>query len=155
MEHQIIVRNATIADAAEISRFNIAMAWETEQKRLNKSLVEEGVKVLCRTPEHGFYMAAEIDGLMVGTLMITKEWSDWRNGFFWWIQSVYVLPEYRRRGVYRKLYATIKTMAAEKEGVCGCRLYVEKENILAQQVYSKLGMEETRYKILEESFDRK
>lgn len=86
--------------------------------------------------------------------MITKEWSDWRNGLFWWIQSVYVKPEYRRQGIYRRMYRFVKDLAENHPEVCGCRLYVEKENTVAQSTYSALGMTETHYKLFEEEFEK-
>lgn len=150
MSKSFIIRKATKQDAAEIARFNIAMALETENKKLKKSEIEPGVKALFERPELGFYMVAEHEGKVIGSLMITKEWSDWRNGVFWWIQSVYVIPEFRRKGVYRSMYQKIKDLAAQNSEVCGFRLYVENENTIAQKTYSDLGMEETHYKMFEE-----
>jgi ribosomal protein S18 acetylase RimI-like enzyme len=97
-----------------------------------------------------FYVVAEDDGGLVGSLMVTKEWSDWRNGSFWWIQSVYVRPEVRRRGVYRSLYRHVQNLAAADPGVCGFRLYVDRENVVAQGTYGALGMKATRYLVFEE-----
>ena len=150
MSGSFTIRKATKQDAADIARFNIAMAMETENKELKKSEIEPGVKALFERPEFGFYMVAESEGKVIGTLMITKEWSDWRNGVFWWIQSVYVIPEFRRRGVYRSMYQKIKDLAAQNSDVCGFRLYVENENAIAQKAYLDLGMEETHYKMFEE-----
>ncbi len=144
------IRKAQPSDAQTIIEFNIAMALETEDKVLKRSEIEPGVQGLFDHPEYGFYMVAESDGQIAGSLMITFEWSDWRNGVFWWIQSVYVRPEFRRRGVYRAMYNVIKDMAAEMTSVCGFRLYVERENINAQMTYQSLGMEETHYKLFEE-----
>jgi GNAT superfamily N-acetyltransferase len=99
----------------------------------------------------GYYVVAEKDGQVVGGLMITREWSDWRNGLFLWVQSLYVLPKYRRQGIYRKLYNYVKEMATEEEvPVRGIRLYVDKDNKTAQQVYETMGMEETNYMMFEE-----
>ena len=150
MSRSFTIRKATKQDAADIARFNIAMAMETENKELKKSEIEPGVKALFERPELGFYMVAEHEGQVIGSLMITKEWSDWRNGVFWWIQSVYVVPEFRRKGVYRSMYKKIKDIAAQKSDVCGFRLYVENENTIAQKTYSDLGMAETHYKMFEE-----
>lgn len=144
------IRKAQASDAQTIIEFNIAMALETEDKVLKRSEIEPGVQGLFDHPEYGFYMVAESDGLIVGSLMITFEWSDWRNGVFWWIQSVYVRPEFRRKGVYRTMYNIIKDMAANDKSICGFRLYVERENVNAQMTYQSLGMEETHYKLYEE-----
>lgn len=153
MNNSPIVRKAIKTEAEILVQFNIAMALETEQKHLEEDKIRIGVKSLFDKPEYGFYLAAEMDGQIVGSLMITKEWSDWRNGLFWWIQSVYVLPEYRRTGVYRSMYRKIHDMAKNRPDVCGFRLYVEKENKPAQKTYSNLGMSETDYKMYEELFE--
>lgn len=150
MSSKISVRKATPKDAESIIQFNIAMAMETENKTLKSEEIEPGVHGLFEKPEYGFYMVAESKGKVVGSLMITYEWSDWRNGLFWWIQSVYVIPESRRNGVYRTMYLTIKAMANKQDDVCGFRLYVEKENSSAQKTYNALGMNETHYKMFEE-----
>lgn len=152
MGDQITVRKALKSDAETLIQFNIAMARETEQKHLQRNKIEPGVKALFRHPEYGFYMIAEFNSRISGSLMITTEWSDWRNGLFWWIQSVYVIPELRRRGIYRSLYKSVRNLAENNSEVCGCRLYVEQDNITAQQTYSRLGMYETNYKIFEELF---
>jgi GNAT superfamily N-acetyltransferase len=143
------IRKATRSDAREIIEFNIAMALETENKVLKPSEIERGVNGLFDRPEYGFYMVAESDGQVVGSLMITFEWSDWRNGVFWWIQSVFVSPEFRRKGVYRAMYSVIQDLAAEQSQVCGFRLYVERDNRKAQMTYLSLGMDETHYKLFE------
>ena len=145
-----IIRKASKSDAHAIAQFNIAMAMETEGKELVRNEIESGVLGLLNHPEYGFYLVAESDDKIVGSLMITYEWSDWRNGLFWWIQSVYVLPEFRRKGVYRAMYEKIKKMAADDPMVWGFRLYVEKENHPAQQTYLNLGMKETHYRMFEE-----
>lgn len=144
------IRKAHPSDAQVIIEFNIAMALETEHKILKRSEIEPGVHGLFSHPEYGFYMVAESNGQVVGSLMITYEWSDWRNGVFWWIQSVYVRPEFRRQGVYRSMYEVIKEMTSRNSGVCGFRLYVERDNTRAQHTYTSLGMEETHYKLFEE-----
>lgn len=153
MAQSIIVREADIKDSSAIANFNIAMAWETEEKKLDKKTITAGVTSLFNKPELGFYLVAETKGDVVASLMITKEWSDWRNGLFWWIQSVYVKPDYRRQGVYRALYQRVLELANNDPEVCGCRLYVEKENLNAQKTYKALGMEETHYKMYEEVFE--
>jgi ribosomal protein S18 acetylase RimI-like enzyme len=111
-----------------------------------------GVSAALDDPSKALYFIAEVDGLPAGQLMITYEWSDWRNGVFWWIQSVYVVPEWRRRGVYRKLYAEVQRLARERSGVCGLRLYVERHNELAQGAYERLGMRRAAYEMFEEDF---
>ncbi len=152
MSDQLSVRKAFESDFETLVQFNIAMALETEQKHLSRSKIESGVKRLFQKPEYGFYLVAEADRRIVGSLMVTKEWSDWRNGLFWWIQSVYVLPEYRRRGVYRSMYQKVGKMAKNHPEVCGSRLYVERENFAAQQTYTRLGMSKTHYIMFEELF---
>jgi ribosomal protein S18 acetylase RimI-like enzyme len=144
------VRLAKPADARTIVEFNAAMALETEDKRLLPEVIGAGVRSLLRNPQAGFYLIAQRENLAVGALMITKEWSDWRNGTFWWIQSVYVRPAFRRQGVYKRLYRHVQAMAAKDKRVCGFRLYVERENRRAQTTYRKLGMKKTRYLVFEE-----
>jgi len=137
-------------DIRALVEFNQAMALETEGKTLDTQILQSGVESVFHDEKKGFYTVAEVDGRIVGGLMITFEWSDWRDSWFWWIQSVYILPEYRGRGIYRLLYEFVKELAREKEDVCGFRLYVEKENVHAQKVYEKLGMEESYYLMYEE-----
>ncbi|MHB1122547.1 MAG: GNAT family N-acetyltransferase [Ramlibacter sp.] len=144
------IRKAHAGDADHIAAFNRAMAWETEGKALIPELIAAGVRRLLAEPALGFYAVAEHDGEVVGCLMVTNEWSDWRNGLFWWIQSVYVTEPWRCRGVYRRLYDFIRELAQSEPGVCGFRLYVEKENTTAQRTYSSLGMAPTDYLIYEE-----
>ena len=126
------------------------MALETEAKRLDPARAAAGTQRLLADPALGFYLVAEAGGEVVGALMVTSEWSDWRNAQFWWIQSVYVRPAQRRGGVFRALYDHLRTAAANDPGVCGFRLYVERENTNAQATYVALGMEETHYRIMEE-----
>lgn len=144
------IRLAEKEDAAALVEFNQAMALETEGKSLDTQILQSGVSAVFENEEKGFYVVAEENLQIVGGLMITFEWSDWRNGWFWWIQSVYILPEYRGRGIYRLLYEFVKTRARKTENVCGFRLYVEKENESAQRVYEKLGMEKSYYLMYEE-----
>lgn len=143
------VRKATSADCDTIARFNAAMALETENKTLDAAVIGAGVQRFVSDAQLGFYLVAERDGALVGCLGITYEWSDWRNGLFWWIQSVYVEPGARRSGVFRHLYDHVSAMASKMPDVCGLRLYVEKENTRAQQTYANLGMEETDYRLFE------
>jgi ribosomal protein S18 acetylase RimI-like enzyme len=144
------IRRARPEDAECIAGFNLAMALETEAKRLLPELVARGVRRLLAEPALGFYLVAEAAGEVVGALMVTTEWSDWRNGRFWWLQSVYVRPEWRRRGVFRALYAEVGLAAAREPDVCGFRLYVERDNEAAQATYRALGMAQTDYLLLEQ-----
>jgi ribosomal protein S18 acetylase RimI-like enzyme len=143
------IRLATSADAAVLVEFNAAMALETEGKNLLPEVIGAGVRGLLDNPVAGFYVLAETERVLAA-LMITKEWSDWRNGSFWWIQSVYVHPQFRRRGIYKRLYRHVQELAAQDPKVCGFRLYVERENGHAQATYRSLGMTETRYLVFEE-----
>ena len=144
------VRLATLQDAPVLVEFNAAMALETEHKELRPEVIGAGVRSLLGNPASGFYVVAEKGDRVAGALMITKEWSDWRNGTFWWIQSVYVRPQFRRQGVYKNLYRHVQELASKDPAVCGFRLYVERENERAQATYSALGMKQTRYLVFEE-----
>ena len=120
------VRRATLDDLETIVRLNAAMALETEAKTLDRDTLRAGVGRLLSDALRGFYMVAESAGQIVGQLMVTFEWSDWRNAYFWWIQSVYVTPEFRRKGVYRLLERSVKSQALQMGDVCGIRLYVDR-----------------------------
>jgi len=147
----MIIRRALSQDTAELAEFNIKMAHETEGVELIPEVITAGVKAMIDNPQMGFYLVVELDNNIQASLMITTEWSDWRNGIFWWIQSVYVRPQYRRQGLYRELYLRVKELAEQEEpAVCGFRLYVERDNIAAQKTYESLGMSETEYKLFEE-----
>lgn len=148
----ITVRDATPEDAEIIAAYNQAMAAETEDKDLPTDIILPGVQRVFEDEGPGFYLVACIDDNVAACLMITTEWSDWRNGLFWWIQSVYVAPEYRTRGVFTALYEYVRTRAKACPDVCGIRLYVEKENERAYRTYLRLGMIETDYRLLEEEF---
>ena len=150
MTSNIVARNAREQDIHALTDFNVAMARETENKTLSPTKVRAGMRAVIRHPDHGFYLVAELNGQLAGSLLVTREWSDWRNGVFWWIQSVYVPPEFRNRGIYRALYDAVKARAKSSPEVCGFRLYVERSNQAARSVYSKLGMSETDYRIYEE-----
>jgi ribosomal protein S18 acetylase RimI-like enzyme len=150
MRKSLNIRRATRRDAAALIAFNSALALETEGKVLMPQMIGAGVRGLLRRPDSGFYTVAELGGEIIGALMVTKEWSDWRNGDFWWIQSVYVRPEHRRRGVYKRLYRHLQRLAARQRAVCGFRLYVERANRRAQATYRSLGMEPTHYLIYEQ-----
>jgi GNAT superfamily N-acetyltransferase len=145
----IQIRNATPADEATIAEFNSRLAEETEDRSLDPALINPGVGAVLSDPAKGRYWVAHDDGLIVGQILITYEWSDWRNGVFWWIGSVYIHTDYRRQGVFSSLYKHVETLAREDEQVCGVRLYVENENIRAQQTYLTLGMRESGYRVME------
>lgn len=144
------IRTARPEDAPAMVEFNQAMALETEGKRLDTAVLTNGVNAVFADSRKGFYVVAERDNRIIGGLMVTFEWSDWRNGWFWWIQSVYILPEERGKKIYRSLYDFVKEKARAAGDVCGFRLYVEKENTAAQKVYEKCGMGETVYLMFEE-----
>ncbi len=148
----LAVRLATPQDLELLVEFNRAMAAESEDKGLNVPTLRDGVTYLLTHPQEGFYLVAERDGEVAGSLMVTFEWSDWRNGRFWWIQSVYVVPAHRRRGVYRALHEHVRALARQDEQACGLRLYVERENTGAMATYRAMGMTETHYRLYEEEF---
>jgi GNAT superfamily N-acetyltransferase len=152
MSNDVLVRIGEDGDADSLAMFNIAMAWETEQKRLSPSVVARGVRTLLENPRHGFYVVGEIDHEVVGSLMVTYEWSDWRCASFWWIQSVYVKPGFRKQGVFRRLYEFVKEKASKEANICGFRLYAEKDNAAAQDTYRRIGMNRIPYVLYEESF---
>lgn len=148
-EKNMNIRLAHIEDADAMVGFNQAMALETEGKRLDPDTLQRGVKAVFADENKGIYVVAESDGQIVGGLMVTYEWSDWRNAWWWWIQSVYILPEARGQRIYSKLYDFVKERAAES-GAYGFRLYVEAENRHAQLVYETLGMQASNYLMYEE-----
>ncbi len=143
------IRRATLEDLDIIVTYNYNLAKETEDKLLDKELLSRGVKALLGDENKGVYHVCEIDGKVVGQIMYTYEWSDWRNGLFLWIQSVYVDAGYRKQGVFKALYCYIKEMCDTNEQVIGLRLYVEKENQVAQKTYQHLGMDECGYLMYE------
>lgn len=147
----IHIRPATRADATNIAAWNNAMAWETERKALDAATIARGVDAVFDEPRRGFYLVAERRGEPVGCLLITYEWSDWRAGDFWWIQSVYVVESARREGVFRTLYEDARQRASQA-GAVGLRLYVETENERAQRTYAGLGMERCHYFMYEAEF---
>jgi GNAT superfamily N-acetyltransferase len=145
------IRRAESGDAGSLVDFNQKMALETEGKRLDEAVLSAGVRAVFSDSNKGFYVVAEDEGSIVGGLLVTFEWSDWRNKWFWWIQSVYIVPEARGKSVYSWLYDFVKTEAAKRGDVCGFRLYVERENVHAIKVYEKLGMKNSIYYMFEES----
>lgn len=144
------IRPARAEDAGLLARWAQAMALETENKILPDAEVLPGIARGIAEPSLARYFVAELDGVPAGTLMFTYEWSDWRNGLWWWIQSVYVPQEFRRRGIYRALYAHVRALADADAGVCGLRLYVEKDNHAARSTYEALGMQDAHYRIYEQ-----
>jgi ribosomal protein S18 acetylase RimI-like enzyme len=142
-------REGLPSDAADIIDFQIAMARETEDVDLEREITTKGVHAVFADPSHGRYFIAESGGRVVASLMITYEWSDWRNGMVWWIQSVYVIPEFRRQGIYAALYRHVKSMVDAEPSIRGIRLYVDDRNKSAQEVYTRLGMNGEHYKVFE------
>ena len=151
----ITIRDATLADAATIADNNSSMAMETEGRALAPDVIGPGVAALLGDPEMGRYWVAESAGQVVGQLMVTYEWSDWRNGMLWWIQSVYIAPDFRRQGVFSALSHHVESLAATEPDVCGLRLYVEDNNHRAQQAYEALGMVKPSYVVMESMFDKR
>ena len=146
---KLVVRQATESDASTLVKFQVQMAWETEKLRLNIAEVEQGVnRVFSGLPIAKYYVA-EQDNRVIGCLLICYEWSEWRNGTILWIESVYIDPEYRGKGVYKKMYHAVQHLVEQDNGLKGIRLYVEKSNKAAQQVYQKLGMNGDHYRLYE------
>ncbi len=145
----LVIRPASVADLAIIVTYNQRMALETERRELNADVLRSGVSAVLRDDTKGSYFVAEENGEVVGQTMITYEWSDWRNGMFWWIQSVYVREDKRGAGVFSALYRHIEQLARKKGGVCGLRLYAEEDNARAERTYVKLGMTKTSYRLFE------
>ena len=154
----IRVRKAERPDAHTIADFNARMALETEGRELDARRLFSGTLAVFGGPERGFYVVAERVGAVVGCLLVTREWSDWRNGWFWWIQSVYVVPSARRAGIYRAMYRWLETQARENGPLCegasivGLRLYVERANVNAMATYEALGMRRAHYQLFEVDF---
>jgi ribosomal protein S18 acetylase RimI-like enzyme len=149
LESVIRYRDGKKRDTLDIVDFQIAMARETEGIDLNRFICSRGVEAVFEDRNLGRYFVAESEGDLVASLMITYEWSDWRNGVVWWIQSVYVRPEFRRRGIYAALYQHVKGIAENLETVKGIRLYVDRRNEPAQEVYRRLGMNGEHYQVFE------
>ena len=152
MLNDLSVRIGQDGDADTLVKFGMALAWETERKQLSLPVVTKGVQTLLRNPQYGFYVLAEKSGKIVGSVMVTFEWSDWRCGLFWWIQSVYVKPEFRQQGIFKRLYEYLRNKASQEQNVCGFRLYVGQSNLAARSTYEKVGMKETSYNVYEKSF---
>ena len=148
----IQIRDGRPEDAPVIAEYNRRMALETESKELDAETVERGVKQGLLQPGKCRYFVAEVQGSVIGQAMVTYEWSDWRNGDLWWIQSVYVHPDHRRQGIFKKLYQHIETLARKNTSARGLRLYVEEENTTGQTVYKNLGMSHAGYHVYEREF---
>ena len=149
MPGEFSIRQAVVDDGETITRFNAAMALESEGISLDRATLRSGVDAALVDETRAFYLIAEDDGNPVGQLMVTTEWSDWRNGWIWWIQSVYVKPEARRQGVYRRLYERLTDMAGARGDIRGMRLYVMRENWVAKRTYEALGMSHSEYDLYE------
>lgn len=145
----LLIRPALEADIETLVQFNRAMALETEGKSLAEAVVTSGIQRLLAAPQSGFYLVAQVGSRVVACLMVTFEWSDWRDGNFWWIQSVYVAPDARRQGIFSCLFEHVRQLAARDPNVCGLRLYVEHGNTQAQETYRALGMRCTTYAMFE------
>ena len=150
---EFTIRDAHSADAGILAAYNSAMAEETEGKALDPERIGPGVANLIADASRGRYWVAESRGRVVGQLMVTYEWSDWRNGNIWWIQSVYIAPEWRRKGVFSALYRHVESLAAAAPDAIGLRLYVEENNERAQRTYAALGMVKPRYLVMEALFE--
>lgn len=144
-----VVRSADLEDAQRIVLFNQAMARETEGRELDRKVLRKGVEALLKDPSRGRYFVAVKGEEVVGQVMITTEWSDWRNGEIWWLQSVYVSKRHRRHGIYRELHEHVREAARTGKAI-GLRLYVERDNLPAQATYRTLGMEASQYLMFEE-----
>ena len=144
-----MITTGGVEDIGTIAAFQVDMAMESEGAVLSLERVQRGVCAVVDDSVKGVYLVARCGGVPVGSLMITREWSDWNCEWYWWVQSVYVVPEHRGKGVYRAMYSKVKEMAVE-QGVTQVRLYVDKENTRAQKVYERLGMAECHYIMYEE-----
>ena len=148
----IKIRRANVDDAEAIVDYNALIAEETEHRSLDRKILRRGVHAILKDVDKGIYFVAEIDGIIAGQMMITYEWSDWRNGTFWWIQSVYVRKEFRQQGVFRSMFEHVEKSAKKRKDVCGLRLYVERHNERAQKTYESMGMKQAAYEMFEKDF---
>ena len=143
------IRVAQLADAAVLAEHNVLLAKETEDLTLDPATTAKGVEAVLNDPSKGVYYVAEVDGAVVGQLLLTYEWSDWRNGSFWWIQSVYVKQEFRGRGLFRTLFEHLRELAGRRQDVRALRLYVHSENERARRSYERLGMKRSHYEVFD------
>ncbi len=148
------IREAQLGDVPVIADYNARLARETESRELDRPTLLAGVRALVENPSRGVYFVAEEAGRVIGQVMITFEWSDWRNGTFWWLQSVYVREDFRNRGVFRSLFEHVRGLAGQEAGVCGLRLYVEHQNERAKSAYRRLGMSGAGYEVFETVLER-
>ena len=139
----VSIRSARTTDLEFLVEGNACMAAETEGRELDRELLAEGVAAVFGDQTKGRYYVADDGEEPIGQLLVTREWSDWRAGWFWWLQSVYVVPESRGRGVFARLYAHVLAEARRDPEVCGIRLYVDNRNLAAAEVYERLGMRES------------
>ncbi len=149
------VREARLDDLDWLAEGALAMALETEHRRLDPDTARAGIAAGLADPGKARYFVAEHEGARAGTLMLTEEWSDWRDGAWWWIQSVYVVPAHRRQGVFATLYRHVEALARDAPGVVGLRLYVESGNAAAQRTYTTLGMHDAGYRLYERDWSRR
>jgi GNAT superfamily N-acetyltransferase len=155
MTASFTLRPAALGDVPTLAAFQCAMALETEDHTLDEATVTAGIQGLLTHPDRGrVWVAVDEADTCIGTASVTFEWSDWRNGTFWWLQSVYVLPPWRQRGVFSALYQTLREGALTDPTGIGLRLYVERDNARAQRTYAALGMRETDYRLFEEEFPK-
>src|SRR6188768_547289 len=152
MSSRLSVRAAALDDVEFLVDGNARMAWETERLELDRERLRAGVEAVFMDAGRGFYLIAELDGERAAQMMITYEWSDWRNGVFWWIQSVYTVPHWRRRGVFRRMHDAVASQAKADPKVCGIRLYVEEDNHSAETVYQRVGLARSAYRVYEDDF---
>ena len=145
----ILVRKASEQDIITIVDFQIKMAKETENMILSSEIISNGVKAVFGNKHYGQYFVAETKEGIVGSLLITYEWSDWRNALVWWLQSVYVKPEHRKAGVFRMMYQYVKGIVGSDETIAGIRLYMDKTNVGADKVYRAMGMDGDHYRVYE------
>ena len=146
---QINVREAVTEDQEIIARFQIEMAWETEKVTLAPETIQSGVQAVFENPHLGKYYVAELNGQVIASLMITYEWSDWRSSLVWWLQSVFVVTQYRKHGVFRKMYEHIRQLVESNKDVAGIRLYMIHHNAVAGRVYEQMGMDGNHYRLFE------
>lgn len=145
----VSVRKATREDLSAIADFQQRLAAETENMTLDRDILLKGIESMFDDPSKGIYFIAEVDGEIVGCHSITYEWSDWRNGMVFWLQSVYVVEQHRKHGVFKKMFENLQRMVREDKGIAGLRLYVDKTNLRAQKVYQSMGMNGEHYSVFE------
>jgi GNAT superfamily N-acetyltransferase len=147
--NELKVRQGEPADAPTIVDFQLKMAWETESLKLDELTVTKGVRRIFNEPQRGKYLIAEHRADTVGSMLVLNEWSDWRNGDVLWIHSLYILPDYRAQGIFRRMYEQLKAEVEQDEGLKGLRLYVDRTNVKAQKAYEKMGMTAEHYQMYE------